>query len=202
MQNLHNEKEGISCAILAGGQNKRMGRHKAYLDYHDGRKFIEVIRDKMKAWFDEIFIVTNDKKLFSKVGVGVFEDIIPGKGPLGALHTALTVAGGSRVFCIACDMPDWCDSVIEKVIRASKKRSFDCFIPQGAFGPEPLFAIYRTTIRDLLEREIAQGQLCVSMMLDKCRTCYIDIDQQKEKLININTPGEYSCYADKIKDMA
>ena len=45
---------------MAGGQNKRMGRHKAFLDYR-GKKFIELIRENMQTWFDDIFIVTNDK---------------------------------------------------------------------------------------------------------------------------------------------
>lgn len=177
-----------------------MGRHKAFLGYY-GRKFIEVIRDNMKVWFDDIFIVTNEQELFSDMSEPVFEDIIPGQGPLGALYTALSVSRKECVFCVACDMPHACDSIIEKIVRQSKKRNFDCFIPRGTFGPEPLFAIYRKTIRNLVEKEIASGQLCVFKVLEKCRTCYIDIARHEAKLVNINTPQEYIRYAGKIEDM-
>ena len=48
MQNLHNDRQRIACAILAGGENRRMGRHKAFLDYN-GRKFIDIIRQTAVA---------------------------------------------------------------------------------------------------------------------------------------------------------
>ena len=167
-----------------------MGRHKAFLEY-SGRRFIDVIWDNMKAWFDDIFIVTNDKELFSEVYEPVFEDIIPGKGPLGAIYTALTVAKKERVFCVACDMPRPYDPVIAEVVRASRKDGYDCFVPRGPSGPEPLFAIYKKGLIDLMEEEIRAGQLCISKALEKGRAYYIDLAAKGEGLVNINTPQEY-----------
>ncbi|MBU1523210.1 MAG: molybdenum cofactor guanylyltransferase [Candidatus Omnitrophica bacterium] len=196
-----NDKKRIACAILAGGENKRMGRHKAFLTCH-GIKFIDIIGDNMKAFFDEVFIVSNDKSLFKEMPLAIFEDIIPGKGPLGALHTALTVSKKEYIFCVACDMPETYDSVIAEVICASKKQGFDCFVPRGEFGLEPLFAIYRKSMRGLIEKEIAVGQLCIFKILEKCRTFYVDMAKHENELVNINTPQEYIDYADKIEGMA
>jgi len=179
-----------------------MGRHKALLDYN-GKKFIEIIRDRMDKWFYEIFIVTNNSLPFSDIRQSpVHEDIIEAKGPLGALHTALTVTGKDKVFCIACDMPFGHDPMVKRLIQASEKNGFDCFVPGTIRGPEPLFAIYRKTIRDFVKEEIEAGQLKISEMLKKCRTVYVEIKKDEDELININTPGEYKRYGSKIQDMA
>src|SRR5204862_1990371 len=38
-------------------------------------------------------------------GVRTIRDIVPGCGPLGGLHAALTAAREDAVFVVACDMP-------------------------------------------------------------------------------------------------
>ena len=199
MRKRHNEGEYIACAILAGGENSRMARHKAFLDCH-GRTFIEVIVDKMRQWFDDILIVTNSKVLFTDMDVQVFEDIIPHKGPIGGLYTALSLTNKERVFCIACDMPFFKDDILQRIIQASERQEFDCYVPRSRFGLEPLFAIYRRRIRDLVKKGIESERLSIANVLEGCRTSYIDI-HDKDALININTPEEYIYYADKIKDM-
>ena len=195
MQDKHNEIKDIACAIFAGGENRRMGRHKAFLDLH-GKTFVENIIDYTSAWFEDIFIVTNDKNLFADIEIPVFEDIIPGKGPLSALHTALTVSERKNLFCVARDMPFSHSIFVERLIRESRKDGYDCFVPLGPSGPEPLFAIYRSTMTRLIEREIASGQLSVTRVFEKCRARFIKFKDIKEGLVNVNTPQEYKRYAD------
>ncbi len=195
MRYRHNEthkniiNKNISCAILAGGQSKRMGRHKAFLEYN-GRKFIEIIQTNMSKWFDDMFIVTNDKEIFSHVKMPVFEDIICGKGPIGALYTALMMTKKDAVFCVPCDMPFLNVSVLQKLIEANNRLKFDCFIPLGKSGPEPLFGIYRKNIVDIIKKQIYLPDLSVRKILQICHTYYLDLNPQEE-LININTPKEY-----------
>ena len=195
----HNQNANIACAIMAGGENKRMGQHKAFLDYQ-GKKFIELIRENMQNWFDEVFIVTDRKDLFLDNFGPVYEDIIPDMGPLGALYTALSVAGAEYVFCIACDMPNPCDSIISRLIQASKDRKFDCLVPNGERGPEPLFAIYRKSMINVIEEEITSIRLKVSGIYKKCNTNFIDMNMDEAGFININTPSEYIRYTRTIKN--
>ena len=201
MQGAHNDKKNIACAIFAGGRNSRMGRHKAFLDI-GGRRFIDAIIDHAKVYFDEIFIVADDKELFISSGLPVFRDIIPQKGPLGALHTALSLSKAERVFCIACDMPFRNEPLIKRLIRESERSGFDCFVPYRQSRPEPLFAIYRKGMKDLVEKELISGRLSVNKMLNKCRTRFIERKMSEGELVNINTPEEYERYAGKIKDLA
>jgi molybdopterin-guanine dinucleotide biosynthesis protein A len=197
MQDKHNETRDIACAIFAGGENRRMGRHKAFLDLR-GKTFLHSIIDYTSAWFEDIFIVTNDEDIFSHIKIPVFEDIIPDKGPLSALHTALTVSKRKNLFCVACDMPFSHSILIERLVRESRKDGYDCFVPLGPLGPEPLFAIYRPAMAPLIEREIESGQLSIMRLFKKCRPRFIRFGGIKEELVNINTPEEYKCYADKV----
>ena len=175
---------------MAGGQNTRMGRHKAFLEYR-GKPFIDLVRENMRPWFDDIFIVTNDKTLFSDNYGPVYEDIIPDLGPMGALYTALSVAETEYVFCVACDMPYPNDSLISRILLANHDRIYDCLVPQGELGAEPLFALYRTSLHSLLEEEISSEQLQISRIYNKCRTNFVDIRFAEQEIININTPDDY-----------
>ena len=161
--------------------------------------FIELVRANMEIWFDDIFIVTNNKALFSDDYGPVYEDIIPDSGPIGALYTALTVAGTEYVFCVACDMPYANDAVISRLIQASRDQKYDCIVPQCAKGPEPLFALYRKSLLGLIREEIASIQYQISKIYDKCRTSYVDIRYDKQGIININTPADYLRFAGGIK---
>ena len=184
-------KSNIACAIIAGGKNKRMGRHKAFLS-SNGKKFIELIQEHMKTWFDEVFIVTNKKELFPAQYGPVYEDIIPDKGPLGALYTALSISSMDYVFCVACDMPNPSDYVIARLIEESRDKQFDCLVPVGVDGPEPLFAIYSKSVLDLIQSEISHDLLKVSGIFRKCHTHYVDVRIDTMGLTNINTPGGIS----------
>ncbi|MFC1807459.1 molybdenum cofactor guanylyltransferase [Candidatus Omnitrophota bacterium] len=197
MPNMHNDNGKIACAIFAGGENKRMGRHKAFLTYN-GKRSIDIIRDGMKNWFADVYIVTNDKRLFSQEYKNVIEDTVKNKGPMGALLTAFTKIDAEYIFCIACDMPHINDRVIEKIINAPRHDNFDCIIPAAKSGPEPLCALYRKSMARLLESEMEAGQLSMNKMLSKCNKRYVDISEDTQGLININTPKEYESYAHKV----
>ena len=177
-----------------------MGTHKAFLEF-GSRTFIESIKDYTSKWFDEVFIVTNDKGLFKDAGIPVFEDIIPDRGPLSGIHTALSVTRKGRVFCVACDMPFSHDSLIKRLIENSRDDNFDCVVPRSSSGTEPLFAIYRTRIKGMIEDEITSGRLSIKKALEKYRTRFVDIKNNEGELVNINTPQEYSRYAGKVKGM-
>ena len=59
-------EHNILGAILAGGQSKRMGKDKLFLELNN-KKLIEHTIDKVRKYLKEIIIITNqDNKFFSK----------------------------------------------------------------------------------------------------------------------------------------
>jgi len=59
-------EHNILGAILAGGQSKRMGKDKLFLEINN-KKLIEHTIDKVKKYLKEVIIITNrDNEFFSK----------------------------------------------------------------------------------------------------------------------------------------
>jgi molybdopterin-guanine dinucleotide biosynthesis protein A len=189
-----NDQSSIACAILAGGQSRRMGCHKAFLQYR-GKVFIDIVRENMQTWFHDIFIVTNDKALFHNSHIPVYEDIIKNKGPLGALYTALSVAKKEYVFCVACDMPYPNNCLIFRMLQANLGNAYDCLVPRGPKGLEPLFALYRTSVIDLVKEELTSIKLKITGIYPKCRTHFVDLRCEGHEIVNINTPADYLHFA-------
>src|ERR1700693_124274 len=91
-----------SAAILAGGRAAR---------FHGGDKSALVVdgRPILERQLAEVSQLTTDIMLVggraSHEGVRALQDRVPGCGPLGGLHAALTEAHGEVVLVLACDMP-------------------------------------------------------------------------------------------------
>src|SRR5438477_5645141 len=94
----------LTVAVLAGGRSSRMGTDKSFVRVL-GRPLIEHILAQAEGLGDETLIVTNQPQDYAYLGLPLFGDVLPDKGALGGLYSALHSAGGRHILCIACDMP-------------------------------------------------------------------------------------------------
>src|SRR5438105_3360719 len=96
-----------SAAILAGGQATRFGGRDKSALVVDGRSILARQLGTLAAVADEVMIVgTNTASAECSGAVPRrIDDIVPGCGPLGGVHAALTQARADAVFVVACDMP-------------------------------------------------------------------------------------------------
>ncbi|MFQ6069429.1 MAG: molybdenum cofactor guanylyltransferase [Candidatus Aminicenantales bacterium] len=184
----------VSCIILAGGKNTRMGREKAFLRIGE-RTIIEEQKDTLKKIFDEIIIVTNNHSYFHNLDVKVVKDIIPHCGPLGGLYSGLSVCSNIHGFLIGCDMPFPSISLINYMIKKIKKN--DIVIPVSSRGLEPLFAIYSLNCLETIKRHLEMKDLKISNVLNYHRVSYVSprevkkFDPHEFSFLNVNTPEEY-----------
>jgi molybdopterin-guanine dinucleotide biosynthesis protein A len=93
---------------------------------------------------DEILITTNRPDRYRFLDLPLIPDVIPGRGALGGLYTALNATRGPLVAVIACDMP----FVNAKLLTAEKELliALDgtaAVIPRTESGTEPFHAVYR-----------------------------------------------------------
>src|SRR5947208_1757018 len=107
---------GLSVAILAGGRSSRMGTDKAFVRVL-GRPLIEDILAQVADLGSETLIVTNRPDDYAYLGVPLFTDVLPDKGALGGIYSALASAGQPHILCIACDMPFVVRPLLEHFIR-------------------------------------------------------------------------------------
>lgn len=186
-----------SIVIQAGGQSRRMGQNKALMPF-SGQPLIERVVQRLKPAADEILINTNQPDLFSFLELAMFPDLIPGKGPLGGLFTALSVAKFPLVAVVACDMPFINPQLLTLERDLLGGDEWDVVLPRSIDGLEPLHAVYRKdACLPAIRQAIDEDRLrMVSWIGDvKVREMGIEelvvIDPDLRSFMNINTPDEF-----------
>jgi len=121
-------EDNILAAILAGGQSKRMGKDKLFLEFNN-KKLIEHTIDKVKKYLKKVIIITNqDNEFFSKNNLITVKDCIEGQlGPLVGILTAMKWAKENLSKCswiatFPCDTPFFPESIIKSFIEESEKK--------------------------------------------------------------------------------
>jgi molybdenum cofactor guanylyltransferase len=186
----------LSIVIQAGGESRRMGRDKGLVPFL-GQPLAARIIERIQPVAGEILLTTNQTDKYAFLGVPVFSDLIPGRGALGGLYTALSVASLPLVAVIACDMPFISASLLEALSRSIQKNRSDIAIPHSGEGLEPFHAIYRREtclphVRAALETgkwraDAWYRQVKVTIFPKEEIQRY---DPQMYSLLNVNTPEE------------
>ena len=121
-------EHNILGAILAGGQSKRMGKDKLFLELNN-KKLIEHTLDKVKKYLKKIIIITNqDNKFFFENNLTTVKDCVEGQlGPLVGILTAMKWAKENLSKCswiatFPCDTPFFPESIIKSFIEESEKK--------------------------------------------------------------------------------
>lgn len=186
--------------VLAGGKSSRMGENKAFLQV-DGRPSIERVVAALREVFPEVMIA-GDPDLYGNLAEKVVPDIVPGIGPLGGIHAALTFASHELVFISACDLP-FADGELARYI-AQRAEGFDAAVPYVGGRLEPLFAAYRKTCLQPVTRCIEAGSRRVAGFFGEVRVCYLneaDFSWRhnfRRVFLNVNTPAEVKRLQKKI----
>ncbi len=100
----------VSGIILAGGQSRRMGHDKAFIEF-DGKPIIQRVVERTQQVCAETIIVANEADVFARIlgtvaeGARVVSDVFPGKASLGGLFSGLQAAREPFALAVACDMP-------------------------------------------------------------------------------------------------
>jgi molybdopterin-guanine dinucleotide biosynthesis protein A len=187
----------LSIVIQAGGQSQRMGQNKALMPFL-GQPLIERVIQRVKLAGTELILNTNQPEQFAFLGLALVEDLIPSKGPLGGLFTALTVAKYPVVAVIACDMPFVSAALLETERILLTEGAWDVVIPRSVDGLEPLHAVYRKdNCLPAIRRALDSDRLrMVSWLGDvKVREMSLEevslVDPDQRAFINVNTPEEF-----------
>lgn len=186
------------AAILCGGQSRRMGFDKslALLDKR-GRPLLAALAGELAGRFREVLLVTNDRaKLAGSAELKKYrpvEDLYPGAGPAGAIHTALKALPGRAFFIMACDMPviDW--TVIDKMRALMEETGADVVAPRHDDFREPLYAFYGPGTEPVFLAGLKEGLRKIWSFYPRLKTVYLDLDERDLAsgfISNLNTPAD------------
>ena len=185
----------VTGAVLCGGRSSRMGRPKQFLPY-GGRTIIEHRFAQMKELFAEVVLVANEPDAYSHLSVDVVKDIIPNRGPLVGILSALLVSRFEHTFVIACDMP----LVDNKLMRAmaQQRHGTDVLVLSHEGGLEPLLGLYSKRCIQSLEESIFAGSLKATDFLKDINAKLFQYRPSASETnglppyFNVNTPQDYS----------
>ena len=153
-------EDNILAAILAGGQSKRMGKDKLFLEFNN-KKLIEHTIDKVKKYLKKVIIITNqDNEFFSKNNLITVKDCIEGQlGPLVGILTAMKWAKKNLSKCswiatFPCDTPFFPESIIKSFIEESEKKESLILCASSHGRKHNIFGLWSLDLYDKLKDDL------------------------------------------------
>lgn len=184
-----------TAAILAGGHARRFGGlDKGQLDV-GGVAILDRVIDALAGVVDRVVLVTSPGRPVTRPGIETITDILPDRGSLGGIYTALTAAGGP-VLVVACDLPFLTGPFLAHVLGAIE--GADVAVPRSEDGYHPLCACYAQACAAPIRRRLDAGLLKVVDALQGLRVREIGPDELRafdpgrRLLLNVNTPEDLS----------
>ena len=158
-------EDNILAAILAGGQSKRMGKDKLFLEFNN-KKLIEHTIDKVKKYLKKIIIITNqDNEFFSKNNLTTVKDCIAGQlGPLVGILTAMKWAKEntnkySWIATFPCDTPFFPESIIKSFIEESEKKESLILCASSHGRKHNIFGLWSLDLYDKLKNDLINKKI-------------------------------------------
>ena len=158
-------EHNILGAILAGGQSKRMGKDKLFLEFNN-KKLIEHTIDKVKKYLKKVIIITNqDNEFFSKNNLTTVKDCIEGQlGPLVGILTAMKWAKENLSKCswiatFPCDTPFFPESIIKSFIEESKKKESLILCASSHGRKHNIFGLWSLDLYDKLKNDLINKKI-------------------------------------------
>lgn len=192
----HVNKPG-GAIILAGGDSKRIGRPKAFLDFN-GKPLVKLMVDRLSLLFNDLTIVTNSPELYSNLPVTLTGDILKhqGKSPLRGIHAGLSNNKHHYQFVVACDMPFLNLELVKYM--ASFASDYDAVVPHlGKEYYQPLHAYYKRSCIGVIEQQLNRGCFKVNHLYRNLKVRFITAaeiaryDPDHNSFFNINTWNDY-----------
>jgi molybdenum cofactor guanylyltransferase len=187
-----------SAAILAGGLATRFGGRDKGALIVEGESIQSRQLAALAQVADDLMIVGPDRSAVDNaIGIPVrtLPDRIPGRGPLGGLHTALSEARGDALAVVACDMPFVSAPLLAHLLALT--READAVVPSTGRGYHPLCAAYTRACLESIARRLSKGELKMIGWLDEVRVRVVPEAELRvfgdpdALLANVNTPDDF-----------
>jgi molybdopterin-guanine dinucleotide biosynthesis protein A len=189
--------DNLSLVIQAGGHSSRMGEDKA-LKLFLGRPLLLRLVERLGALAGEILVTVNHPEAYAFPGVRAVPDMLPGRGPLGGLYTALSCASLPLAAVVACDLPFASAAVFARMVEVLEAKAADAVVPRSDGGLEPMHAVYRReTCLPVVRAAAEAGEWKAIDWFPRVRVRELTLEEATAcdpsglAFWNINTPQEF-----------
>lgn len=184
----------ITVAIIAGGKSSRMGTDKAFVKVL-GRPLIEDLIENLSGLGQETILITNQPDGYHYLGLPLFSDVLPDKGALGGLYTALYHSTQPRTLCVACDMPFINRPLLEHLLALSTEG--DVIVPRLNGEAEPFRAVYaREACLGPIRASLDSNRMRIISFFPQVHVRWVEqteveqFDPKHLSFFNVNTPED------------
>jgi molybdopterin-guanine dinucleotide biosynthesis protein A len=179
-------KDNLTGILMCGGKSSRMGKDKYALLYNDLPLYKPAL-DTLQLFCNKIIISSNvafpEFENFTLV-----EDDKKEIGPMGGIYSCLKRSTTKYNMVLACDMPLVSGGLMTRMLNI--ENDYDAIVPLVDGRPEPLYAIYNSSIIPAIAAFIRTERYSLKQMLAGLEVCYVPVDTNVEELKNVNTPTE------------
>ena len=192
--------------VLVGGRSSRMGRPKAWLEWHGSTLLARAAGLLSRTLDGPVVVVAAPGQELPPLpaGVEVVTDPVEGVGPMQGVATGLHAIGdrADAAFVASTDMPFLHPAFVRRV--AAARGDADVALPFARGFRQPLAAAYRTGLAGLVTDLIAQGRSRPGMLYEHCAVLRLTdadlladaavarLDPDLDSVLNVNTPEDYA----------
>lgn len=186
--------------ILAGGKSRRMGQDKSAMLYEGKSLLQNMITVLSQTQVSKVVINTNSvTREHTDLGHFHIEDIIPDKGPLSGVHSAVVNFPDAHLLIVPVDIPLMTSRSLDSLISTAFGKKMNCrFSPYSISNIEgearssnlPLFIQNSSQTLPILEQSLIQGQnYSVYNFCKHFPICEVPMENDAE-LTNLNYPWQ------------
>lgn len=181
-------------AVLAGGRSRRYGSPKWRAPVGGvamGRRAVTALEPHAA----EVVALIDDPGAQEMLGVPCFPDLRPGSGPLGGLHTALSLARDRSldgVALLGCDLPLVGEKAVGALV-AHWTAEARAVVPRGPDGLQPVCALYAASALPVVERALDGGVRALHEVMEDLDPVRVPQERlataegRERVLLNVNT---------------
>jgi len=177
--------DNLSIYILCGGKSSRMGCEKGLVVFND-KTFVEHILNAVRPLSDSIHFVTNNDA-YEAYGYPLVPDVIPEKGPVAGIYSALRHSSSSWNLILSCDVPLITTAVLEKHLFQEFQKKPITFLSDGSKS-SPLIGLYSRKLRGHFEQAIRKKHLKLMDLISILPHQTVVVSQEERATLqNINS---------------
>ena len=174
--------------VLAGGESRRMGRTKAWLEVGE-TTLVRWVASRLAPAFNEVVVsFAEPEQVEELVPYRLVFDRKAAAGPLAGLEAGLSAARTEVVFAVACDMPYVTPELAAMAVAASS--GCDAAIPRADGLAEPTCAAYRKSALPAITAALDAGRYRAADVAEQLDVAWLE-DFDPDLFRSLNAPADY-----------
>jgi molybdopterin-guanine dinucleotide biosynthesis protein A len=178
----------VRVYILAGGHSHRFGSDKARAVVGGAELIVSVAR-ALEPVARTITVVAGRAGAYDDLGLRTVGDVIPARGPLGGLLTALEDAGDDGWLLLSsCD---WMGLRREWLVRLLEARRDGMqVVAYRGSRYQPLLALYHHSLLAEARRAVQGNDRSLQTFIENANTVGLALPREWSTARNVNRPGD------------